>query len=205
MHRFLQLTAAFIAALILLATPLAAADKGGKAKTMAAPTVSQPASYAAAPDPAPEWVPSWSGIFIGANAGAQFALGDLSLNQGGTSLGSINSLGSEHGFQENLIGGFDLGATWRIKNSPFVLIAMAGYQWGDTDFNVTFGGTNVLNPLVTQMALMQAGVDPGLAGMGTAETFARLGIVPNEGDELARIRQLQAHMANARGDYGGAP
>lgn len=71
------------------------------------------------------------------------------------------------------------------------------------------GGAGGMSPmmqsLLTSQLLTNAGIDPGLASMGTMETMARLGIVPTGNDEAERIRQLQQHMANARGEPMSAP
>ena len=104
------------------------------------------AKIAAAEQPAAaDWVPSYSGVSIGINAGGQAALGSLSVDNPMGTLAEINDLAAK-----GAIYGGQGAIRWQFKGTPIVAMALASYQWGDADFDVNVMGLgNVLHASVT--------------------------------------------------------
>lgn len=125
-------TIAFVLGM-LWTVPAFAADKGGRTGKIAAE------------EQMPDWVPKYSGIVVGLNAGGQAALGNLSLDHPAGTLAEIDSLAAQ-----GAIYGVQGAIRWQFKGTPIVAMALASYQWGDADFDVNvMGPGNVLHASVT--------------------------------------------------------
>lgn len=73
----------------------------------------------------------WTGLYIGGNLGYQVGDTEFSGALNGLGSASIDGLSSD-GWKYGVRAGFD----WQAGNSPFVIGAFVGYDWGDQDFDV---------------------------------------------------------------------
>lgn len=78
---------------------------------------------------------SWTGVYVGGGAG--YGVGDVEVNVPG--LAGIDGL-SMHGWQ----GDGRVGADYQFKGTPFVVGALAGYNFGSADFDLNVAGLGSL-------------------------------------------------------------
>lgn len=130
-YRKMALTAVMFAASFAIASVSEAADFGSSTKD----------NYYT--EPAVQQQRSWTGLYLGGNVGYQ--IGDVDVNASSYNMGaSVDGL-STNGWKYGVRGGFD----WHVGNSPFVIGAFVGYDWGESDFDVSVSGIgNVVNATI---------------------------------------------------------
>ena len=148
-----RLLLALVAGLIF-AFPSYAADKGGGSGKVRA---AEQANVLPTPEPLAQ--PMLAGFYVGGNVG--LAKGSTEADLGASGFGSllnIDGLGTQ-GATYGVIMGYD----FKVQGSPFMIRSFLAYNWGEANFDVTAGGTNVIN----------ASLEPNLrAGGGLAYLFA---------------------------------
>ena len=89
---------------------------------------------------------SWTGIYIGAGLGYQVSNTDADLN-----VGAVNVLGGSGFSGKGWAYDARIGADWHIQNTPFVVGLLAGYNGGETDFNIHGVALSPFNPITAHI------------------------------------------------------
>ena len=134
------------AALVVFASPAAAADLQAKPYTKAPP----------APPPVPTIIYNWTGFYIGGHVGGDFAGNNSLSGNGGRFLGGVQG-GFDYQFAPNWVTGIEAEYSWMTRNNNGVtfpggvvvtdrdnqlgsVTGRVGYTWGPGMIYVTGGG-----------------------------------------------------------------
>ncbi len=98
----------------------------------------QPRSRIGVPEPAAVQPFNWTGLYASGGLGYGLAHTPVDIIFEGRSLANVDGFSAD-GFVGDIRAGFD----WQFPNSPFLVGAFAGYNFGEMKFNARVGGANL--------------------------------------------------------------